>query len=290
MLRIEVLSDRPDQLGEGPLWDVKEQRLYWIDSYGPAIHSTDAAGGDRRSWTVSEPIGSMALRDKGGAILSLRDGFYTFDFDTGLAERVLETQPGELRPRLNDGKVDRQGRFVAGSMDFQESEPVGKLFRLDTDFTVDVLDTGIICSNGPCFSPDGRTLYFADSFKKTIYAYDYDVGAGFVLARRVFTTFDGLRGYPDGATVDNEGYLWSAEVYSGRLIRFDPNGVVDRIVGLPVQSTTSLTFGGPNLDIAYVTSMARPHRNQYHREREAGFVFAVHGLGVRGIEEPRFKG
>ena len=109
-------------------------------------------------------------------------------------------------------------------------------------------------------------------------------------SRRVFTSFEQQRGLPDGATVDAEGYVWSCEVYSGRLIRFDPSGVVDRIVGLPVNSTTSLTFGGPNLDIAYVTSMARPHRYEYHREREAGFVFAVHGLGVRGIEEPRFAG
>jgi len=290
MLRIEILGDQPDQLGEGPLWDVKEQRLYWIDSCGKAIHSSDAAGGDRRRWSVPEPIGSMALREKGGAILSLRDGFYEFDLDSGEAERIVETQPGELRSRLNDGKVDRQGRFIAGSMDFHESEPIGKLFRLDPDLTVYTLDTGIICSNGPCFSPDGRTLYCADSFRKTIHAYDYDVASGAVRSRRPFTTFDRLRGYPDGATVDAEGFVWSSEVYSGRLIRFDPNGVVDRIVGLPVNSTTSLTFGGPNLNIAYVTSMARPFGNEYHREREAGFVFAIHGLGVRGIEEPRFKG
>lgn len=290
MLRIEVLSNQPDQLGEGPLWDVGEQRLYWIDSYGPAIHSSDAAGGDRRSWKLPEPIGSMALREKGGAILSLRDGFYAFDFKTGTAERIVETQPGELRPRLNDGKVDRQGRFVAGSMDFQESDPVGKLFRLDADLSVHVLDTGIICSNGPCFSPDGGTLYFADSFRKTIYAYVYDTRTGEARSRRVFTTFERLRGYPDGATVDAEGFVWSAEVYSGRLIRFDPSGVIDRIVGLPVNSTTSVTFGGPDLDIAYVTSMARPFEHEYHREREAGFLFAIHGLGVRGIEEPRFKG
>jgi len=290
MLRIEVFSEDRNALGEGPLWDVEEQRLYWIDSYGPAVYSSDVKGGDRKHWPLPEPVGSLALRRKGGAIVALRSGFHALDFKTGKVTLIAETQPGELTPRLNDGKVDRQGRFVAGSMDFEERNGVGKLFRLDPDLSVHELDSGIICSNGPCWSLDGKTLYFADTGKRLIYAYDYDTATGNVRSRRVFTSFEKLRGLPDGATVDAEGYVWSCEVYSGRLIRFDPNGVVDRIVGLPVQSTTSLIFGGPNLDIAFVTSMARPHDNAYHREREAGCVFAVHGLGVRGVPEPRFQG
>ncbi len=290
MLRIEVLIDRKDSLGEGPLWDVDEQRLYWINSYGPSVHRCDAKGKGIKDWSVPEPIGSMALRKKGGAVLSLRSGFHFLDFKSGKVERINETQPGELRPRLNDGKVDRQGRFVAGSMDFEEREGVGKLFRLDPDLSLHTLDDDIICSNGPCWSPDGKTFYFADTTRKRIYAYDYDTATGDVRSRRIFATFDNQRGIPDGATVDEEGYVWSCEVYSGRLIRFDPNGVVDRIVGLPVKSTTSLIFGGADLDIAYVTSMARPMGGEYHREREAGCLFAVHGLGVRGLPEPRFAG
>lgn len=290
MLRIELMGDQRDSLGEGPLWDVEEQRLYWIDSYGPAVFSCDARGGDRRRWPVPEPIGSLALRRDGGAVLALRSGFHSLDFSTGTVERIATTHSGELRPRLNDGKVDRQGRFLAGSMDFEERDPVGALFRLDPDLSVHTLDTGIVCSNGPCFSPDGTTLYFADTGRAVIYAYDYDTGSGTVLSRRVFASFENERGLPDGATVDAEGFIWSCEVYSGRMIRFDPDGVVERVVGLPVQSTTSLTFGGENLDIAFVTSMARPHRGAYHREREAGGLFAVHGLGVRGLPEPRFNG
>lgn len=291
MLRIEVFSDGKDLLGEGPLWDERRERLYWIDSYAPCVHRSDLKGTDRRTWRLPEPVGSMALREQGGAVVSLRSGFHFLDFDSGTVTRINVTQPGELRPRLNDGKVDRQGRFVAGSMDFAEAEPVGKLFRLDPDLSLATLDTDIICSNGPCWSPDGCTFYFADSFKRTIFAYDYDIATGGVLSKRVFATFAGrLSGYPDGATVDAEGCVWSVEVYAGRLVRFSPDGVVDRIVGLPVYSTTSLTFGGPGLDTAFVTSMARPFNGEYHREREAGMVFAVHGLGVRGIAEPRFKG
>ena len=290
MLRIEVFSDRKEALGEGPLWDVKEQRLYWIDSYGPTVHRADAKGGDRKSWTMPEPIGSMALRERGGAVVSLRSGFHFLDFDTGEVTRINETHPDELRPRMNDGKVDRQGRFVAGSMDFHETHPVGKLFRLDPDLSVHTLDTGIVCSNGPCWSPDGKTFYFTDSYTRAIWAYDYDIETGKVRSRRTFATFDTVGGYPDGATVDEEGYVWSVAVYASRLVRFDPNGVVDRIVGLPAFSVTSVIFGGPNLDVAYVTSMARPYNGEYHKEREAGMTFAVYGLGVIGIPEPRFKG
>jgi L-arabinonolactonase len=289
MLRIDVACADRDQLGEGPLWDVDEQRLYWIDSYGPAIHRREP-NGSKKTWTLPEPIGSFALRRSGGAVLALRSGFFSFDFGTGEAKRICETQPGELRPRLNDGKVDRQGRFIAGSMDFEELAPAGKLFRLDPDLSLHTLDEAIICSNGPCWSPDGRTFYFADTGRRAIYAYDYDPATGNVRSRRLFASFEALRGLPDGATVDEEGYVWSVEVYSGRLIRFDPMGVIDRIVGLPVQSTTSLTFGGANLDVVYVTSMARPMNGQYHREREAGCLFEIRGLGVRGLPEPRFAG
>jgi L-arabinonolactonase len=123
-------------------------------------------------------------------------------------------------------------------MDFEERAPVGKLFRADPDLSIHTLDEGIICSNGPCWSPDGCTLYFADTARRAIYAYDPMTGK--VRSRRLFASFETLRGFLDGATLDEEGYLWSVEAYSGRLIRFDPMGVIDRIVGLPVQSTTSL--------------------------------------------------
>jgi len=290
MLTIEVFDSQPARLGEGPLWDVESERLYWIDSYGPCIHCADVNGGDRKTWSVPEPIGSMALRADGGAVVSLRSGFYLFDFESGETELIQRTQPEAMTCRMNDGKTDRQGRFVAGSMDHEESAPVGKLFRLDPNLSVTTLDHGIVCSNGPCFSPDGTTLYFADSFQKKIFAYDYDTVAGGVSARRVFANFDDFTGYPDGATVDSEGGVWSVEVYAGRLIRFAPDGAVDRVVGLPVFSTTSINFGGPELDIAYITSMARPYRGRYPMEKEAGMVFAVTGLGVTGLPEKRFAG
>lgn len=290
MLKIEVFVDHKNQLGEGPLWDAETNRLYWVDTYGPSLHSVDASGGDMKTWMMPEPIGACALRAGGGAIVALRSGFFTLDFETGAVDLVRHTHPGELRPRFNDGKTDRQGRFLAGTMDFEERSPVAALFRMDHDFSVKKIDDNIICSNGPCFSPDGKTMYFADSFEKAIYAYDYDTATGDILSRRVFASFKEFQGYPDGMTVDSEGGVWVAEVYAGRLLRYDPRGALDRVVGLPVFSTTSVMFGGPNLDIAYITSMARPFGDRYHFEKEAGMIFAIHGLGVTGLPETRFAG
>jgi L-arabinonolactonase len=291
MFRIELLVDARNELGEGPLWDVTEQRLYWIDSHGKTIHRCDARGQDTRTWSVPEHIGSLCLREKGGAIVSLRNGFHFFDFDTGEVQPIVDPEADIRRTRLNDGKVDRQGRFVAGAMDYEEREPLAGLYRLGLDLKVSQLEAGFVVSNGPCWSPDGRIFYFADTWARRIWAYDYDTASGNLLSRRVFADFEGhLRGYPDGATVDAEGYVWSAEVYGGRLVRFAADGTIDRLVGMPVDSITSVMFGGANLDVLYVTSMARPFRGRRRQEHEAGGLFAVHGLGVRGLPEPRFNG
>jgi L-arabinonolactonase len=291
MLRIEVINADRDSLGEGPLWDVAEQALYWIDSYGPAVHRLEP-GGRRTTWPLPEHVGSIALRQRGGAVCSLKSGFYALDFASGDVTLLAEAAQPNPRTRINDGKVDRQGRFIAGAMDYEERDPLCTLYRLDPDARVTPLDDGIICSNGPCWSLDGATLYFADTSKRLIYAYDYDIATGRVANRRTFVDFAalGFPGYPDGATVDAEACLWSCEVYRGRLLRFRPDGTLDRVVGLPVESATSIMFGGPNLDIAYVTSMARALRGVPPREDEAGMLFAVRGLGVRGVPELRFAG
>ena len=291
-MRISRVETRRCRGGEGPLWDVAEQRLYWIDSLGAKVHSCDVAGGSPRAWDVPEHIGSLALREKGGAVVSLRDGFYTLDFRTGACAKLVDPDPGKPRIRMNDGKVDRQGRFVAGYMDYEERDPLCAVFRLDADGAVTMLDDGIVCANGPCWSPDGGTFYFADTYTRDIWAYDYDAATGATSNRRVFASFPalGLKGLPDGATVDAEGFVWSVSVYEGKLARFSPDGRLDRTVGLPVESTTSVSFGGPDLDIAFVTSMARAVKGVKPKEREAGGLFAVYGLGVRGLPEPRFAG
>ena len=291
-MHIDIVVDVKTTLGEGPLWDVDEQRLYWIDSADGRIFRCTADGREVRAWDVPQKIGSMALRKQGGAVLALARGFHFLDFDTGEVELIVDPEPDKPANRLNDGKVDRHGRFLAGSMDTNEEGPNGALYRLDPDLSLHTLERGIVVSNGPCWSPDGNTFYFNDSGSGEVWAYDYDQQTGGVSNRRTHARVDTSGGgCADGSTVDAEGYLWNALVYDGKLVRYAPDGSVDRVIEMPVKKITSVMFGGPDLDVLYVTSMARPPLPRLPHDGVArGSLFAVHGLGVRGLPEQRFGG
>ncbi|MDU8500922.1 SMP-30/gluconolactonase/LRE family protein [Pseudomonas syringae] len=290
-MRIEIVVDVKTTLGEGPVWDVEQQRLYWIDSFdGRVLRCTDD-GRELRAWDVGQKIGSMALRRSGdAALVALQTGIYNLDLPTGDLELIVDPELGLPDNRLNDGKVDRQGRFIVGSMDTREDQASAKLYRLDPDLSLHTLDEGIIVSNGPCWSPGGETFYFADTWSGDIWAYDYDNASGAVANRRTFAKVDtSAGGAADGCTVDAEGCLWQALVYAGKLVRYTPDGQVDRIIDMPVKKVTSLTFGGPNLDTLYVTSMARPPLPRFPEDgQQRGALFAITGLGVQGIAERRF--
>jgi sugar lactone lactonase YvrE len=292
-MQIEVLVDVKTTLGEGPLWDVEQQRLYWIDSFDGRVFRATADGREIRCWDVPQKIGSMALRKDGrGAVVSLARGFHFLDFESGDVDLIADPEPDKPNNRLNDGKVDKRGRFFAGSMDTMEEGPNGALYRLDPDLTVTRIDDGIIVSNGPCWSPDGGTFYFTDTWSGEIWAYDYDQDRGAASNRRTFAKVDRSRGgAADGSTVDAEGFLWNALVYDGRLVRYAPDGRVDRIIEMPVKKVTSVMFGGPDLDILYVTSMAKPPLPRFPGDGVLrGSLFAIRGLGVKGVPEPRFGG
>ena len=293
-MEIRPIVDCKTSLGEGPLWDVEDQKIYWIDSLGNKVFRANADGSAVEVWDVPSKIGSMAIRRNGEAILSLQNGFHTFNFKTGTCKLLLDPEPDKPGNRLNDGKVDRQGRFICGSMDMKETAKTASLYRLDSDLSIHKLEDNIIVSNGPCWSPDDKTFYFADSWSMEISAYDWDAKSGTPSRKRTFVAFDKScreNGVPDGATVDSEGYLWSAAVFSGELRRFAPDGKLERAVSLPVRNVTSLIFGGPNLDIIYFTSIGQIHLPGLPNDGPTGgSLFAIFGLGIEGVPEPRFAG
>lgn len=300
---IECVVECGNHLGEGPVWDVEEGGLYWVDGTGrrvgkSSIWHLDPKTGKTRQWKLDHDVGAMALREGGGAVLALDDGFYFFDFNTAALELISLIDADQPRTRLNDGKCDRRGRFFAGAMDDKEELKNCALWRLDPDLIVAKVDDGIICSNGPCWSPDDKTFYFADTFQEEIWAYDYDISSGIPSRRRLFASTASDAGVADGSTVDAEGFLWNAQLISGELVRYAPDGTVERRIGMPVRNITSVMFGGANLDEIYVTSMARVKHPAVHdhfavEEKPqfgAGHLFRLRGLGIRGLPEPRFAG
>ena len=290
-IEIRRVGETKDRLGEGPLWDPLEGVLYWVDSLGRVIHRYDPATGEVRHWGLPGEIGSLALRAAGGAVLALDSGFHTFDFATGAATPIADPERDQPLTRFNDGKVDRQGRFLAGTMGRQiRDRPLGSLYRLDTDLSVERLEGDVIVSNGPCFSPDGRTFYFADSPRRAISAYDYDPATGAIANKRTLIDTVPLDSAPDGATVDSEGYIWTALVGSGQIGRFAPDGRLDRLIEMPPTMPSSVMFGGAELDVLYVTSISDSGARKAENDPAAGGLFQIIGLGVKGLPEPRFAG
>ena len=276
-------------LGEGPLWDVAEQKLYWVDIKRREVHRFDPATGNDEYWSTPEDVGSIAIREQGGLVLALASGFYTFDLTTGQATPIVKPEPELTENRFNDGKPDRQGRFWAASSHDPENKPMGFLYRLQADGRCDRMVDGLVVGNTLCWSPDNRTLYQGDSWQRTVWAWDFEPDSGDISNRRVFTTYAEGQGFPDGATVDADGTIWIAVWNGWRIDRFDPDGNLMNSIEMPVQCPTCPAFGGPNLDVMYVTSASNAI-TEPEKQPLAGAIFAITNIGVKGLAEARFKG
>lgn len=290
VVEVACVLDAKALLGEGPVWDVAEAALYWVDIKRQEVHRFDPRSGRDQTWRVPEDVGSLAVRERGGLILAMRSGFYFFDPATGALESVAKPEADRPDNRLNDGKPDRQGRFWAGSMNEKDYGPTGGLYRIDGDRACTRVLDGIAVSNTLAWSPDSRTMYHADSVPRTVWAWDFDLSEGRIANRRVFLQLADTDGVPDGATVDAEGYLWVAVWNGWRVARYDPKGRLDRAIELPVQRPTCPAFGGPGLDIMYLTSASiRLRPEALAAQPLAGALLAL-DVGVKGLPEARFKG
>lgn len=277
-------------LGEGPLWCPREGVLYWLDIKRPAIYRFDPEQGQTGHWPLPSDIGCMALREGGGMVVGLRTGLAFLNFETGAVTAVADPEADRPDNRFNDGKVDRRGRFWAGTLNDAESEPLGSLYRLDPGGEVTLMQGGAVVSNGIGWSPDDRVMYFTDSAVRTIWAYEFDAASGAAANRRVFAEVPDGSGFPDGLTVDADGFVWSAVWDGWRLVRYDPSGRIDREVAMPVQRPTSCMLGGGGLKTLFVTS-ASIHLDAVALARGplAGGLFAL-DVDTAGLPEPRFAG
>jgi sugar lactone lactonase YvrE len=288
-MKAEVVLEAGATLGEGPLWCPREQALYWVDSLAPAIHRFVPVSGAIASWEMPATIGSIVLRQGGGALAALADGYAFVDLESGAVTALGDPEAETAATRFNDGKCDRRGRFWAGTMDIDQRAPLGALYRLDPNVSWHRLAEGVTVSNGLGWSPDDRTMYHVDSPSRRIFAYDFDVDVGAVANRRVFAEVPEGRGFPDGLTVDAEGFVWCAIWLGGRVERYAPDGRLDGTVELPVKRVTSCAFGGLKLDLLYVTTARWRGPARPPHEPPAGHLFAVE-TGAKGLPEPRFAG
>ena len=264
------------------------------------VWSFNPRSGAKRTWQLPKIVGAFVLRENGGGVLTMEDGFYFLDMERGETELIVQVDAEIENSIFNDGKADRRGRFFAGGEDQKTEAPIRGLFRLDADFSLHELERGIICNNGPCWSPDNKTFYHTDSFRQEMYAYDYDIETGDISNKRLFVSCENEPGIFDRSTIDSEGYLWNAQIIGGELVRYTPEGEVDRRIPIPCKTITSVSFGGDDLDVMYLTSMGntdflgpegvRLFGDAAKLQPHGGGIFAVTGAGVRGIPEPRFAG
>lgn len=274
-------------LGEGPVWDHRAQRLYWVDIEGFALHVYNPATRAHRVLPTGEFIGSAAIRRSGGLIAALKSGFAAIDPETGSITPIADAESRLPGNRFNDGKCDPAGRFWAGSLALDEDngEGLGNLYCLDADHNVHLKVPGVWISNGLAWTRDARTMYYIDSPKQRVVAYDYDNASGAIAnPRAVIEAPASEMGYPDGMTIDEEGMLWIAHWDGGHVCRWNPHtGKELAEIKVPVSRPTSCIFGGEDFGTLYITSARTRLKPEILAGQPlAGSIFkcrpGVHGL------------
>eukprot|EP00238_Polyblepharides_amylifera_P010592 CAMPEP_0196579664 /NCGR_PEP_ID=MMETSP1081-20130531/24362_1 /TAXON_ID=36882 /ORGANISM="Pyramimonas amylifera, Strain CCMP720" /LENGTH=307 /DNA_ID=CAMNT_0041899313 /DNA_START=219 /DNA_END=1142 /DNA_ORIENTATION=+ len=294
-LDAELKLDCKNILGESIVWCPERSRLFWVDIEGMLFHELDPESGDLKLWDLPERAGSVALKEDGGFLFAFASGLAEYNLKSGAISKQLAVLEVDLpSTRLNDGRCDRQGRFVVGGFNEKQAEdggqPLSGIYRLAADGSVvRLVEEGVRCSNSICFSLDGSRMYFADSPTRKIYMFDY---SGELPTNKTlfYEMPESDPGIPDGSTVDSEGNIWNAEFMGARVVRHRASdGVIDTIVHLPVPNPTQMALGGPDLDTLYITTARRKMSDeQLAAAPTAGGIFAVK-VPIKGVIEPKFK-
>ena len=296
MSTAELIFDGKNRTGESPVWVPEEQALYWVDIPAQQIWRWDATDPTARSWTLPEKVGCIAHIGGNLWVAGMETGVFKVTLhDNGNADTSLLSKADHAADsmRFNDGRCDREGRFLAGTMflNMSDAKAVGAVSSFNTAGAQRVLLEHLIVPNGMAFSPDGKTMYLSDSHPSVqkIWAFDYDGSSGTPSNQRVFVDMMPLPGRPDGAAVDADGCYWICGNDAGLIHRFTPQGKLDQSLAVPVKKPAMCAFGGVNLDTLFVTSIRPGGVDDAGLADQplAGGVFALHP-GVRGLPEPKF--
>lgn len=277
--RPELIVDYACETGENPLWNPIERRLYWTDIQKGRLFCYNPFDGSHEQCYQGRPIGGFTVQPDGSLLLFMDRGTVAIWRRNGLVEVIPEIT-AERSSRFNDVIADPRGRVFCGTMSTPERK--GSLYRLDLDGSIHLLLEGIGCPNGMAFTPDSKGFYFTDSFAREIYSFDYDVNDGAICNQRLFASLGRADGFPDGATVDSDGQLWSALWDGECVVRFLQNGEIDKRIMLPTRKVSSLTFGGENYSDLYITTAGGNHKDE--NGPLAGGLFRVKGQAA-GLPE-----
>lgn len=291
----ELIVDAKCGVGESPVWQAAEQALYWVDIPAQTLHRWDAQSTQTSHWQAPEMLACIAPAGTDGHwIAGMETGVFRLKpqadgtLRSELMSPVVHSQPGM---RFNDGRCDRQGRFLAGTMvmDMALASSAGQVIRADPAGQMTSLLNGLITPNGMAFSPDGKTMYLSDSHPSVqlIWAFDYDTATGTPSNQRVFVDMNLYPGRPDGAAVDADGCYWICGNDAGFVYRFTPVGKLDSKLAVPVKKPAMCAFGGSNLNTLFVTSI-RPENTDLSDQPLAGGVFAI-TTSAQGMPEPMLK-
>jgi sugar lactone lactonase YvrE len=287
---MECVLDVKAELGEGPIWDPDAACLYFVDIEQGLVHRYDPDTQTSRSQPVGSMVGAVALTGSDDLVLAVRGGFARLDPVSGRTCPIAGVEVDGSDLRMNDGKVDPAGRFWAGTMAMNDRPGAGALYRLDPDGRVHVMIDAVTISNGLDWSGDGRLMYYIDTPTQSIDVFDFDVASGAIANRRSLARVADGQGFPDGLTLDADGYIWVALWSGGAVHRYAPDGTLDRVLTVPVAYPTSCAFGGPDLRDLYITTAATALTPEERaRAPLAGGLFRCRP-GVQGRAANRFRG
>src|SRR6478735_3302329 len=284
MLSIEPIGNIRSQWGEGPVW--WREALYYVDIEGHRVHRFDPVSGSEKSWDVGQRVGTVVPRESGGLVLAGDHGLFFLDEETGHLTSIADPEPDKPDNRFNDGKCSPDGRFFAGTISLVKKTGTARLYRLDPDLSLHEAFGPVTNSNGIAWSADGKTVFYIDTPRKEVLAFDYESDGHLRNLRSVVSTAH-LDSSPDGMTIDAAGNLWIAFCHGACVACFDPkSGAELRRIELPCLETTACAFGGPELADLYVTTGV--HKSVV--EENAGRLFVIRGLGVKGLPANAFAG